>query len=102
MCSKYTYQNYLFFAVSSSCMACVTSPWGCQWNTRDHTCSDKDDSIVSPYIIGHRKVSPSKRSQCLPSLIVNVKERPCACFKFCHVVIVILLGFMQQATQIST
>uniref|UniRef100_A0A669D9R3 Plexin b2b n=1 Tax=Oreochromis niloticus TaxID=8128 RepID=A0A669D9R3_ORENI len=26
------------------CMSCVGSPWGCQWNTQDHTCSDADDS----------------------------------------------------------
>ncbi|MEQ2304289.1 hypothetical protein AMECASPLE_025488, partial [Ameca splendens] len=44
---------------NTPCMACVTSPWGCQWNTHDHTCSDKDDNIVGPNIIGHRK-----RSEC--------------------------------------
>ncbi|MED6289188.1 hypothetical protein CHARACLAT_000187 [Characodon lateralis] len=42
---------------NTPCMACVTSPWGCQWNTHDHTCSDKDDNIVGPNIIGHRKGS---------------------------------------------
>ncbi|KAK5613225.1 hypothetical protein CRENBAI_026009 [Crenichthys baileyi] len=42
---------------NTPCMACVTSPWGCQWNTHDHTCSDKDDDIVGPNIIGHRKGS---------------------------------------------
>uniref|UniRef100_A0A8C2CGF4 Plexin b2a n=1 Tax=Cyprinus carpio TaxID=7962 RepID=A0A8C2CGF4_CYPCA len=26
------------------CIACVTSKWGCQWNSQDHTCSDRDDS----------------------------------------------------------
>ncbi|KAM9467496.1 plexin-B2a isoform 1-T2 [Clarias gariepinus] len=31
-------------AVNTPCIACVTSQWGCQWNTQDHTCSDKDNS----------------------------------------------------------
>ncbi|KAM7414940.1 hypothetical protein PAMA_019658 [Pampus argenteus] len=30
---------------NTPCMSCVASQWGCQWNTRDHTCSDKDDSM---------------------------------------------------------
>ncbi|XP_014842933.1 PREDICTED: plexin-B2 [Poecilia mexicana] len=46
---------------NTPCMACVTSPWGCQWNTRYHTCSDKDDSLVGPDIIGHRKGSDCPR-----------------------------------------
>lgn len=44
----------------SRCLSCVSSPWGCQWNTLDHTCSDKDDSITGSTIIGHRNVSPCK------------------------------------------
>uniref|UniRef100_A0A8C6QAA0 Plexin b2b n=1 Tax=Nothobranchius furzeri TaxID=105023 RepID=A0A8C6QAA0_NOTFU len=42
---------------NTPCMSCVSSSWGCQWNTLDHTCSDKDDAVVGPNIIGHRKVS---------------------------------------------
>ncbi|XP_017290255.1 plexin-B2b isoform X2 [Kryptolebias marmoratus] len=42
---------------NTPCMSCVSSPWGCQWNTLDHTCSDKDDSIVGSTIIRHRKGS---------------------------------------------
>ncbi|XP_012719594.2 plexin-B2b [Fundulus heteroclitus] len=42
---------------NTPCMACVTSPWGCQWNTHDHTCSDKDDTIEGKNIIEHRKGS---------------------------------------------
>uniref|UniRef100_A0A8C5HGP9 Sema domain-containing protein n=1 Tax=Gouania willdenowi TaxID=441366 RepID=A0A8C5HGP9_GOUWI len=30
---------YIFFR----CMSCVASPWGCQWNMLNHTCSDIDD-----------------------------------------------------------
>uniref|UniRef100_A0AAY4ERS3 Sema domain-containing protein n=1 Tax=Denticeps clupeoides TaxID=299321 RepID=A0AAY4ERS3_9TELE len=25
------------------CITCVTSKWGCQWNTQDHICSDSDN-----------------------------------------------------------
>uniref|UniRef100_A0A3P8RCU7 Sema domain-containing protein n=1 Tax=Astatotilapia calliptera TaxID=8154 RepID=A0A3P8RCU7_ASTCA len=33
------------------CMSCVSSQWGCQWNTQDHTCSDADNSVVVSHII---------------------------------------------------
>ncbi|KAM9754115.1 plexin-B2b [Menidia menidia] len=42
---------------NTPCTSCVNSPWGCQWNTLDHTCSDKDDSDVNFNIIKHREVS---------------------------------------------
>ncbi|XP_078138497.1 plexin-B2-like [Centroberyx gerrardi] len=42
-------------AENTPCMSCVASPWGCQWNTRDHTCSDMDDAVVGPNIIKHRQ-----------------------------------------------
>ncbi|XP_029908714.1 plexin-B2b [Myripristis murdjan] len=42
-------------AENTPCMSCVTSPWGCQWNTRDHTCSDIDDTVAGPHIIKHRQ-----------------------------------------------
>uniref|UniRef100_A0A672Z8S3 Plexin-B2-like n=1 Tax=Sphaeramia orbicularis TaxID=375764 RepID=A0A672Z8S3_9TELE len=31
-------------AENTPCMSCVASPWSCQWNTVDHTCSDMDDT----------------------------------------------------------
>ncbi|CAN9498964.1 unnamed protein product [Ophioblennius macclurei] len=40
---------------NTPCMSCVTSSWGCQWNTLDHTCSDMDDSAVGANIIKHRQ-----------------------------------------------
>ena len=39
------------------CMSCVVSPWGCQWNTRDHTCSDTNDTVTGPHVIKQRQVS---------------------------------------------
>ncbi|XP_033823634.2 plexin-B2b [Periophthalmus magnuspinnatus] len=42
-------------AENTPCMACVSSLWGCQWNIRDHSCSDMDDSISGAHIIKHRQ-----------------------------------------------
>uniref|UniRef100_A0AAX7TZF5 Sema domain-containing protein n=1 Tax=Astatotilapia calliptera TaxID=8154 RepID=A0AAX7TZF5_ASTCA len=36
---------------NTPCMSCVSSQWGCQWNTQDHTCSDADNSVVVSHII---------------------------------------------------
>uniref|UniRef100_A0A8C7D6Y8 Plexin b2b n=1 Tax=Oncorhynchus kisutch TaxID=8019 RepID=A0A8C7D6Y8_ONCKI len=36
------------------CLSCVASPWGCQWNTQDHTCRDKDDTVISICVQGAR------------------------------------------------
>ncbi|XP_014850853.1 PREDICTED: plexin-B2-like isoform X2 [Poecilia mexicana] len=37
---------------NTPCISCVTSQWGCQWNTKDYTCGDKvenpEDHIVKP------------------------------------------------------
>uniref|UniRef100_A0A8C1JZA5 Plexin b2a n=1 Tax=Cyprinus carpio TaxID=7962 RepID=A0A8C1JZA5_CYPCA len=38
---------------NTPCIACVTSKWGCQWNSQDHTCSDRDDSVKGDHIIQH-------------------------------------------------
>ncbi|KAL1275744.1 hypothetical protein QQF64_035367, partial [Cirrhinus molitorella] len=38
---------------NTPCITCVTSKWGCQWNTKDHTCSDRDDSVSGNHIIQH-------------------------------------------------
>uniref|UniRef100_A0A672Z832 Plexin-B2-like n=1 Tax=Sphaeramia orbicularis TaxID=375764 RepID=A0A672Z832_9TELE len=42
-------------AENTPCMSCVASPWSCQWNTVDHTCSDMDDTAAGPTIIKHLK-----------------------------------------------
>uniref|UniRef100_A0AAQ6AQJ1 Sema domain-containing protein n=1 Tax=Amphiprion ocellaris TaxID=80972 RepID=A0AAQ6AQJ1_AMPOC len=38
---------------NTPCMSCVASQWGCQWNTRDHTCSDTDDSVSADVSVIH-------------------------------------------------
>nr|XP_061813289.1 plexin-B2-like [Nerophis lumbriciformis] len=40
---------------NTPCMSCVASPWVCQWNTHDHTCSDGDNSAPAAHIIKHRQ-----------------------------------------------
>uniref|UniRef100_A0A3P8VPT2 Plexin b2b n=1 Tax=Cynoglossus semilaevis TaxID=244447 RepID=A0A3P8VPT2_CYNSE len=55
-------QEYKFYNCAATvkksentpCVACVASPWGCQWNVHDHTCSDMDDSVMGPNIIKQR------------------------------------------------
>ncbi|XP_041853030.1 plexin-B2b [Melanotaenia boesemani] len=42
---------------NTPCKSCVTSPWGCQWNTLTHMCSDKDDGVADSDIIKHREGS---------------------------------------------
>ncbi|XP_062860148.1 plexin-B2b [Trichomycterus rosablanca] len=41
-------------AENTPCIACVSRPWACQWNTLDHTCSDMNDAETRPNIIKHR------------------------------------------------
>uniref|UniRef100_A0AAQ5ZKF2 Sema domain-containing protein n=1 Tax=Amphiprion ocellaris TaxID=80972 RepID=A0AAQ5ZKF2_AMPOC len=70
------------YSCVSRCMSCVASQWGCQWNTRDHTCSDTDDSVVGPNIIKQRQVSHLKgrvmdsdhRGVCLINAAVSTAE----------------------------
>ncbi|XP_038872788.1 plexin-B2b [Salvelinus namaycush] len=42
-------------AENTPCMSCVASPWGCQWNTQEHTCQDMDGTVLGPQIIKHRQ-----------------------------------------------
>lgn len=45
----------IVLCVCFRCMSCVASSWDCQWNTRDHTCSDTDNT-EGPNIIKHHEV----------------------------------------------
>lgn len=38
------------------CIACVTSPWGCQWNAKDHICSDVNDDVDGDHIVKPKQV----------------------------------------------
>uniref|UniRef100_A0A8C7W188 Plexin b2b n=1 Tax=Oncorhynchus mykiss TaxID=8022 RepID=A0A8C7W188_ONCMY len=50
-------------AENTPCMSCVASPWGCQWNTQDHTCQDVDGTVSGPQIIKHRQVGGARCPQ---------------------------------------
>uniref|UniRef100_A0A6Q2X6H8 Sema domain-containing protein n=1 Tax=Esox lucius TaxID=8010 RepID=A0A6Q2X6H8_ESOLU len=54
---------FRFHSETRLCMACVASPWGCQWNIQDHTCQDMDDLVLGPHIIKHRQVGVYIRCQ---------------------------------------
>ncbi|KAM7367318.1 hypothetical protein PAMP_015229 [Pampus punctatissimus] len=36
---------------NTPCIACVTSKWGCQWNAKEHECSDSSDAVNGEHII---------------------------------------------------
>ncbi|XP_037098477.1 plexin-B2a isoform X1 [Syngnathus acus] len=36
---------------NTPCISCVTSEWGCQWNAREHRCSDTDGAADAGHII---------------------------------------------------
>ncbi|XP_046728590.1 plexin-B2a isoform X1 [Silurus meridionalis] len=56
--TELTHGEYKFYncaavvknAVNTPCIACVMSEWGCQWNTKDHACSDQDESAEDSII----------------------------------------------------
>ncbi|CAL8260986.1 unnamed protein product [Merluccius merluccius] len=49
-------------AENTPCMSCVDSPWGCQWNTQDYSCSDMDPGVTSgPTIIKQRQAQRCPR-----------------------------------------
>ncbi|XP_062374597.1 plexin-B2a [Sardina pilchardus] len=55
--SEFQFYNCAAVVKSSEntpCSACVNSQWGCQWNTKDHTCSDSDD-FVNDHIVKHKQ-----------------------------------------------
>ncbi|XP_076128348.1 plexin-B2b isoform X2 [Alosa pseudoharengus] len=56
--SEYKFYNCaatIHKAKNTPCLSCVSSVWGCQWNTRDHTCSDMNDQDTDPNIIRHKQ-----------------------------------------------
>ncbi|XP_062339589.1 plexin-B2-like [Osmerus eperlanus] len=36
---------------NTPCISCVTSEWGCQWNSRDHVCSDNSEAEGGAHVI---------------------------------------------------
>ncbi|XP_035391860.1 plexin-B2b isoform X2 [Electrophorus electricus] len=48
-------------AENTPCIACVSRPWACQWNTADHTCSDMSNAESGPNIIKHKQAKNCPR-----------------------------------------
>uniref|UniRef100_A0A673I0T1 Plexin-B2-like n=1 Tax=Sinocyclocheilus rhinocerous TaxID=307959 RepID=A0A673I0T1_9TELE len=65
---------------NTPCIACVTSKWGCQWNSQDHTCSDSDDTVKGDHIIQHMEVSHVRNSACIYKLICLFCPSELLCF----------------------
>uniref|UniRef100_A0A673HYR1 Plexin-B2-like n=1 Tax=Sinocyclocheilus rhinocerous TaxID=307959 RepID=A0A673HYR1_9TELE len=68
---------------NTPCIACVTSKWGCQWNSQDHTCSDSDDTVKGDHIIQHMEVSHVRNScpselLCFPPFFYSVVLYNCS------------------------
>uniref|UniRef100_A0AAQ5Z0H8 Sema domain-containing protein n=1 Tax=Amphiprion ocellaris TaxID=80972 RepID=A0AAQ5Z0H8_AMPOC len=49
--SRMTYKQLDSHLLCCRCISCVTSQWGCQWNTESHSCSDSDDSVGGNHIV---------------------------------------------------
>lgn len=62
-------------AENTPCMACVSSLWGCQWNVRDHTCSDMDDSMVGSTIIKPREGAKCPKFENPDPVLISVGHK---------------------------
>uniref|UniRef100_A0A8C6U2G4 Plexin b2a n=1 Tax=Neogobius melanostomus TaxID=47308 RepID=A0A8C6U2G4_9GOBI len=49
----------LLFPVYFRCISCVTSDWGCQWDAKEHHCSDQDDLVYRSHIVLSNLLSSS-------------------------------------------
>ncbi|XP_037318119.2 plexin-B2-like isoform X2 [Pungitius pungitius] len=57
---------------NSPCIACVTSKWRCQWDARDHTCSDKDDAAGGEHIVKPQQADSCPQFESPEPLLVPV------------------------------
>ncbi|XP_030629464.1 plexin-B2b [Chanos chanos] len=48
-------------AENTPCTSCISSVWGCQWNTMDHTCTDMSEADTGPNIIKHKQAHSCPR-----------------------------------------
>uniref|UniRef100_A0A8C1PAP3 Plexin b2a n=1 Tax=Cyprinus carpio TaxID=7962 RepID=A0A8C1PAP3_CYPCA len=60
---------------NTPCIACVTSKWGCQWNSQDHTCSDRDDTVKGDHIIQHMKDARCPQFEIPEPLLIPVGRK---------------------------
>ncbi|XP_036977054.1 plexin-B2a [Acanthopagrus latus] len=57
---------------NTPCIACVTSEWGCQWNARDHSCSDRDDGVDGDHIVKPQKPDSCPQFEAPEPLLIPV------------------------------
>uniref|UniRef100_A0AAY4ESK9 Sema domain-containing protein n=1 Tax=Denticeps clupeoides TaxID=299321 RepID=A0AAY4ESK9_9TELE len=85
---------------NAPCITCVTSKWGCQWNTQDHICSDSDKSVIFFFFFSPQGESCPQFENPNPLLIpvghktpisfqgknldVYTSHSPLACVHVCH------------------
>ncbi|XP_063053202.1 plexin-B2b [Engraulis encrasicolus] len=60
---------------NTPCTSCVSSGWGCQWNTRDHTCSDMSDQDSDPNIIRHKQAASCPRFENPDPILIPVGHK---------------------------
>uniref|UniRef100_A0A8C1S019 Plexin b2a n=1 Tax=Cyprinus carpio TaxID=7962 RepID=A0A8C1S019_CYPCA len=60
---------------NTPCIACVTSKWGCQWNSQDHTCSDRDDTVKGDHIIQHMEDARCPQFEIPEPLLIPVGRK---------------------------
>ncbi|KAI5100170.1 plexin-B2 precursor, partial [Silurus meridionalis] len=59
-------------AENTPCIACVSRPWACQWNTADHTCSDMNDAETGANIIKHKQTKKCPRFENPDPILIPV------------------------------
>ncbi|KAL2093878.1 hypothetical protein ACEWY4_011190 [Coilia grayii] len=60
---------------NTPCTSCVSSGWGCQWNTSDHTCSDMSEQDTGPNIIRHRQAANCPRFENPDPVLITVGHK---------------------------
>lgn len=80
--SRFCLKECVLFPVlclTRRCIACVSRPWACQWNTADHTCSDMNDAETGPNIIKHRQVRKTTKPHLLIYLVTVSSQTEIYC-----------------------
>ncbi|XP_054655754.1 plexin-B2-like isoform X2 [Dunckerocampus dactyliophorus] len=57
---------------NTPCISCVTSEWGCQWNAREHRCSDNDDAVAGSHIINPQQLDRCPQFESPEPLLIPV------------------------------
>ncbi|KAG7275310.1 hypothetical protein CRUP_015248, partial [Coryphaenoides rupestris] len=58
-----------------TCISCVTSKWGCQWNAQDYSCSDRNDALGGAHIVKPQQSDRCPQFQSPEPLLIPVGHR---------------------------